>query len=417
MGLGYRRGYGRLAKTMAYAGAGMAAGYIARRFKRGSRARRVPIKRVVRRRVVRRSTKRKAPASSRTFKRRRTSRQVSPGNELTRSKRSLRYSKPTLKKFLYPSSKYTVDRFQGLTNFDTNGGWNRLSNMSEGTGVWAPMHIYDLTSFNNGGSAPQFAQMIGWADTGNTSINKYAPLYGTNANGNSLTAEWTPEKGFTPYVAGQVVKKVYLKWIDVRLNLYGARKRTTKFDVMFVQFTNPRATIFPGVDVGASEARDLAAYLERPLIYSNLQTGEYHGEKIKVIRRYSYTVQPTTSIDLNTTTGKIHEAKIFVPMNKAMNLDWQNPNNYAHASVSDGMDYTQHLGPANNQSGPVYRSRVYMIIMAFSPERKSADAVSFPQYTPVVASIGGGVGTPLDTSTEPSYDILIRRKYFSDQAT
>lgn len=343
-------------------------------------------------------------------------------NEFSRSKRYKKLGRYTLKKAVYPAVAAIEDRFQGLTNFDTNSGYTRLSQATDaGTLKYLPIHIYDLTSFLQGASSPDVCRRITWQDATTTANISHVPIYGQDASGGAGlgTKSWT----ITQQNGGTIAAnpRIFLKWVKLAFNFYGARNRTTMFKVHIVKFRTLNRN--PFINTSTAEAKDLIQYLERPLIFNNLQTDTGQTkQKMQIIKTYSYTIQPQTTQDLNTTTGKIKEVKIFLRMNKALNLDWVDDGVHeAHAvntgEGNDGIDYeTRTAGAPNYKTGPNYNSRVYAIVTAFSPVNTVLSAVVAAQATPseAYATGGGAVGTAVAAANEPSYDFLIRRGYFTE---
>eukprot|EP00955_Chlamydomonas_euryale_P048549 354013-Chlamydomonas_euryale.AAC.1 len=87
-------------------------------------------------------------------------------------------------------------------------------------------------------------------------------------------------------------------------------------------------------------------YMERPLIYSNLQTdvaGKGY-DKMRVIRRCKYYVSASQTNDVDTSVGKIHQAKIFIRHNKMLDFDWRHDQNQTGVlphRVLDGVHFVQ----------------------------------------------------------------------------
>ncbi|AJD07534.1 putative capsid protein [Sewage-associated circular DNA virus-21] len=341
-----------------------------------------------------------------------------PGNELYQWKRTARIQRPTLKKFLYPTTISRQDRFQGLTNFDTNGGYARLSyhtSIGENDPRWLPMAIFDLTSFNNDGAVPPYSNVgykLGWQNSGFGADYARSSIRGQVPDGDATTNTWTITSGTDNGIYNNI-SKVYLKWIDIRLNLYGARKRTTKFEAQLVQFSNDFGNLHMG-PLDNPAGKNNISYMERPLLFNNLQISTHKPEKMRVLKKWKWTVGPTTSIDLNTTTGKIQEAKIFLKMNKAINLDYSVGNNAVHVDVGDGADYD--VDTTTRHRDPKPPSRVYLLLKAFCPALTSLPSAALWDKTLAEGSISNPFGgTALNNADEPSFDFMIRRKYYCDK--
>lgn len=336
----------------------------------------------------------------------------------TRSKRYAKYQKFRLKKMLYPATAIVEDRFQGLTNYDTNSGYTRISQFSQsGTTIThLPIKIIDLTSFQSGGTLPVVMRNIGWADRTTTSNLYHFDNIGQGPTGAASTGltSWTVTDAATSSIAA--TPRVFLKWVKLSFNFYGARNRTTYFNVKLVRFPQLNQNFF--VNTSTAESKELVQYLERPLIFNNLQTGDTEvSKKMIVLKSYSWTVQPMTNDSLNTTTGNIKEAHIFFRMNKALNLHWPDEGTHEPHAVpptaedNDGIDYEQRI--ATHKTGPAYGSRVYAIISAFSPVATTLPAGGANAWdTPSEAFARAGTGgNAIAAANEPSFDYLIRRGY------
>jgi len=399
---GYRRRYGALAGLSFAGGLAKQAYRSAKRYagkkRKGSSLARRPMKRT------------RGKSETRTkYKKRRTA-TVYAGNELNKSRRKISMGRKTVKKQLYCASKYLIQRCQGLTQFDTNSGFNRLSQTYKPgeSPLWLPIHVFDLTSYDNiingGYTRATFGNRYGWADSSSSALVQRSQLQGSAPDGNTAQPFWEDEDGSA---VTEPMTKVMSEWFDIRFNLYGARKRTTTFTISMVQCPDDFSNLFSGA-AGNGELKQLLQYIERPLLFNNLQTGLSDvAKKLKVIKRWSYVVAPTTTIDLNTTTGKIQEVKLFVKHNQVYNLDWKNSTAILpHVLAEDGMDFNQDLGGVRQH--PINKKRTFLMVTAFCPET-TPTAGGFE--TPAAAAlIDGSAGTPIVANVEPSYDFLIRRK-------
>lgn len=327
--------------------------------------------------------------------------------EWTRSRRRKTFGRKTVSKVLYAATAPYVDRFQGVTNFDTNGGYYALSvreSPAPELSITTPIHIYDISGIPNGTVAPFVGYGLGWEDkTDPVSACRRTVRYGSD-HGGSIAATWDREYGkplATSFTRGK------LDWVSVKLNLYGARTRDTYFRVQVVQFHNDASNL-ASAPVTNLEVRELLQDLERPLIYSNLLTSSYHSKKgkMKVLNSYFYKVPAKNSTDLNTSAGNIHEANCFFRLNKPYNFDWdENGDNIAH-EAGDGEKFENDYA---TRSLPFRHTRYYLMIQAFCPERVSVPA-SYAAYTPEERR-NPAEGTALNVDIEPSYDMLIRRRW------
>lgn len=374
--------------------------------------------------------KRKTPETNTVYKRRHRrfrskefqQKKLNFGEEIaamqhTRSKKYVKYQRYSLKKAVYPSIAQVEDRFQGLTNYDTNSGYKRCSQFREGAGAiqWLPINIMDLTSFQEGANAPVVMKNIGWGGRGASDNLVQLDVYGQSSTGAASTGtrSWTVTD--TPTTAIAATPRVFLKWVKLSLNLYGARNRTTTFRLHIVRFPQFNQNFF--LNTSTAEAKELVQYLERPLMYNNLQVGETEcAKKMSVIKSYKWTVQPMTTESLNTTTGNIKEAHVFVRMNKCFNLAWPDEGTHEPHAIpvgenNDGIDYETRIGA--HKTGPNYGSRVYAILTAFSPVDNNIAAGPEVALTPSEAYAKAGAGGSVPSAAnEPTFDFLIRRGYF-----
>lgn len=312
-----------------------------------------------------------------------------PGNELTVSNRRFRLKRYSLKRVVATNRNRLVLRYQGLSNFDTSTGFHSIGNWVNTTTdqVSVPLHMYDLTVVPNNSTTCPAARVFGIGTASASNGTPYfAALNGQMGDG-TLDSNWQFERGnVQPYRTDSFLHD----WTSVKLNLYGARKRTTYFDVMFVRFPNEFASL-GSASTSNADFKNLLAYLTRPLMYSNINV--YNPEvasNIKVVKRFRYYVPPTQSIDLNTTTGKIKNVNIFIRHNTRYKLDYNEAANVPAMRGADLVDYTNQPDDQNHNY-PKHERRLYMIIRAFAPEQRSTAG------WPVV-----------DAAIDPSYDILLR---------
>lgn len=321
------------------------------------------------------------------------------GNDLT-----VRNSKATLHKRSYGTKgsiamlrkqvqalmQTQIQRYQFLSNYDTNIGAHLIRNeYDSATGITLlPIHVYELSSVNNvSGIAPGLA--LGWSSLLSTAnvVKNVLPTQ-TPTGGTAADGLWRSETDVT-YPSAQ---QAFHNWSSIKLNLYGARKRSTRFTVSIMTVRDDFAN-FQSAGVGNLEFKQLLQYMARPLIYSNIQSDLRNkaNKLIKVVKRYNYWVSASQTTDVDTTVGKIANANIFLRHNKKYDLDWmaEDPANILPHAQADGLDYASDSVPMNY---PQSNQRLFMVITAFSPEQvNTAD--------------------PVDPNVCPSYDIIIRNSW------
>lgn len=321
------------------------------------------------------------------------------GNDWTQSRSKVGYKKkPTLQRLtrmMNASMTNKIYRFQNITNFDTNSGGVPISNWQFASGeVTSPVHYYDLTSFPNTQTNVSPTVRLQWASTLSTADLQRFAIPGQFQDGSSdVNGVWIPETqggALGTGISNTINARSFQhNWTDVRINFYGPRKRTTKFEVMFFRIKDENANP-EGSAVSNANLKELQLFLERPCIYSNIQTYTSNvAKKIQMIKKFTYFVSAGQTTDVDTTVGKIKEARIFLRHDKMYNLDWRHTGAQAIPhEQADGLDFVQ---DSIHHDRPWYSSRVYMCIRAFAPERTT-----------------GKVGEVVDATKDPSYDIIIR---------
>jgi len=343
------------------------------------------------------------PASTTSVKRRRSvSAPVNVMQQLSKSKKSVRMQNYKLSRVVNATINQKIDRFQRISNFDTNVGALFCSNASNGAATYLPMIIIDLGSIEQliGGVVSRAPNVYSaqWSDqTVNASIN-LIPEGGSNPDG-SFTGQtyFQPEDNNDklPFTA-ETYSTALLDWVNIRANLYGQRNRTTKFVITVFQITDDEVCPVSG-SASNLDKKALFQYLERPFIYSNLQQDNIKKKTgYKVIKEFTYNIQPMTTIDLNTITGNIHEANIHLKINKRMDYSYtRNVDQIIPHGIEDGQDWT--LTGVDGTTGttktihnlPKPKQNVYVSIRAFAPIRTGIEVRS--------------------AADSPSVDLLVRR--------
>jgi len=300
------------------------------------------------------------------------------------------YNKMLIKSLMQPATY----RAQNITNYDTSLGAIQLRNSEIGPGnpVSSPVHVWDLTTVPNQGTTDAAGFAFGWSIPGSIADVTRTPIPTQQPDGSQdVTGRYFNENGVPASPLN--IENGFHAWTSVNINFYGPRKRTTWFEVIFFtpvdQFADPiRASL------SNTELKYWLQFMERPLIYSNLQTdvaGKGYN-KMKIIRKYKYFISSSQTTDVDTSVGKIKQAKIFIRHSKMIDFDWQHDAN-SGAVIShrqeDGVDYVTDSSDINY---PHSKQRVYMAIRAFAPERTNTNE-------------------PPDADIDPTYDIVIRNHW------
>lgn len=332
------------------------------------------------------------------------------GNELSTYRKTVgKY--PTLSpnrllKLMKSGMNETILRAQGITQFDTNVGYYPLAN--RGTtdttqSILMPIHVWDLTNFQNA-SAPVAGYAYRWNGTAGSADILRNALKTTNADG-SVEAngyyELEKSSGGTA-LAFPNAKNACHEWSDIRMNLYGARKRGTTYFIDILRVKDELAHPI-AASVSNTELKQLFQQWQSKLVYSNLQTYNRAPLKnIQVVKSFKFYVPGGSADDLDT-IGKVKEFKLFLKQGNVYDLSWDTTgvvDEIPHA-VADGQDFTNSWSAVNS---PRPSSRLLLVLRAFSPERRTNTEAAWN-------ALGDIINAPADALTEPSYDLIIRNKW------
>jgi len=333
--------------------------------------------------------------SATLHKRRKVPAPVRAITELSKSRRSVYMQKYNLSRVVHVLTNNITTRFQLISNFDTNVGAQFLDNFANSTSgsISMPMVIVDCGSLYQPYTYPD--------ETSNAVVSRPFWSGGTSATvplGMESLVGQNPDGTVSGDVGFQTEKAdlnnpvpfsdAVLNWVNLRMNLYGQRKRTTKFVITVFQVTDEDVDPVHG-DPDNLDRKALFQYLERPFIYSNLQQdSSLKKTGMRIIKEFTYNVAPMTSIDLNTTTGNIHEANLHIKINKRMEYLYNKAGTamLPHAQ-EDGLDFNRILPSNSLHQSPRPKQNVFIAIRAFAPVRVSESSAD----------------------DSPSFDVIIRR--------
>jgi len=335
------------------------------------------------------------PTSTTTFKRRRTV-PVNSIQQLSKSRRKVYMQKYKMSRVVNAGVNHMVERFQNVSNFDTNVGsiWVDNARTLLGAGpIQMPMLIFDMGSLTQRSlstSPPPAGYYCQWLDAPAGSALNLVPITGTNSVGVAVPG-FVPEDDNSALPGSSSANNTaILDWVNLRFNLYGQRKRTTRFVITVFQITDDEIDIREGLHEN-TDMKALFQYLERPFIYSNLmQDNTKKRTGYKVIKEFTYNVEPMTSIDLNTTTGNIHEANIHMKINKKLDYNYVKTDfQMIGHSAPEGSHFTVTNPSIALHNEPKPKQNVFVSVRAFAPVR-----VAFADRT---------------AADSPSVDFIIRR--------
>lgn len=381
----------------------VAASAAASEMKRRYRSRKRPAKRAKR---TARSAKRKRSTKTKTVTRR-TRRRVYDNHATENRERSLKtYSRRLPLRSIVTSAFEPVWwRFQNVSQYDTSVGALCIAQrFNSTTGLrYPPCHVYDITCAPNVVDDALTPVAPGLALTQTVpGVCSFTTLPGQSANGTASGGNWEIENsGQNPGTGANQPEVPHRKGIHehttVQLNLYGVRKRATKWLVELMMVKDEFAD-FISADGNNTQKKKLYDYLCRPFIYSNLLSAEPQtAGMVKVLKRYTVTIAPTTTDEYGGQAAAVPHMQTlrwYIKHNRLRRFDWQREAPAVGLTPSAAWD--QQSGATD--STRIYPTkRVYLVLRAMSPE-----AVTSTTVTPAVVA---------DPISEPSYDIVLRNKW------
>lgn len=309
-----------------------------------------------------------------------------------------------------------VWRFQGINKLntltaDTNGvfpGYFPLlyvNSATDGSDSYIPIHIYDLTQLpstdlgynqavghelrltNNLGAARD--DTFYWAVGKAGQDRKYAG--GTTVGG--TTIYWQQEN-FETAGNSDANKSLFRQdWVDIRLNLYGAKAQPTMYEISIVSFKDERCDVRSNLSpTGWTEdSQSMFRALARPMVTNPIVPGSEPGWKfVHVHKKYTYVIQPSENSDQDT-NPESRVVKLFFRDGRV--LDYKSRPKEGLINEEDVHDAGFWYAAGSNelrQENPYFLARLYLMIRALNTT--SAAAASS------------------NRTNTPSYDLCLRKK-------
>lgn len=300
-------------------------------------------------------------------------------------------------------------RFQNVSQYDTSVGAICIAQrFNSTTGLrYPPCHVFDITCAPNivddALSYPNPAFALTQTVAGACSVDGLQSQDASGTLSGPGNGRFVFENvGLNP-TAGAAAndnnvpnRKGIHEHTTVQLNLYGVRKRATKWMVDLMMIKDEYAD-FLSADANNVQKRKLYDYLCRPFIYSNLLTAEPQtAEYFKSLRRYTVTIAPTTTDEFGGASAVPHMQTVrwFIKHSRIRRFDWNREVPTAGLVPAPAWDNQTGATDATRVR-PMYR--LYLVLRAMSPE-----AVTSSTVTPAVAA---------NPDSEPSYDIVLRNKW------
>jgi len=321
------------------------------------------------------------------------------GNTLTKVKTSFK-----LKKVVPDATNlmmaHIVDRWNSVSNFDTNTGNIGIVNKNHISGIGSiiPLLTFNLTGYNQlDRTSDDSSVCAAWDWETNSSLANLRRFFVNGANnlGGLVQPKWAVETTTSnAQTSAQVnIPKILLKSVEIKMNLYGARKRDTQFLIDLVRIKDDECD-FNSASLSNQEFKNMIDGLTKPLVWSNINVNESNkqvpGKKLQFLRSWKYTVPAASTDDINSTVGNIKEVSLNLTLNKFINYQRFDEQLLTGHAQADGDDYVANTASIIYEQ-PNETSRMYLMVRAFAPERSTA----------------GDIQALID----PSIDIIMKRRY------
>jgi len=330
---------------------------------------------------------------------------------MTRRSRWGRYKKVTTRSVnrkVEANEEDLILRWQAVSRFGFGPGHQQISTAALGD-VVQPLHIFDLTQLEFNGSLgnPLLGGMYSLASQAVTGHNLYYPINRCQdvAGDPQLGPIFTsfPELGNIP-VGAPRTQNATLKWVDLRMNLYGSYQVPIKYKISIVQFHDEVSV--PGVTGTAPRAISQMETMYKPFKYSNLLTNvAQQGKSYRTIKSWNYTIQPLSKSDAADVDDpealpapNIAEVKAFIKLDRYCDYAWHDDPVPSFLLADKPSTDTFQTTDAQIYGSVYPVKRLFLIIQAFSAAETGRNILVLAPSVP-------------DTKWSGSYDIILRRKF------
>lgn len=280
----------------------------------------------------------------------------------TKASNALRLIRSQLDPYLYA--------WTGVKAFSGNGNyWMQNLYIPGNETTFCPVYLYDLTSvktsnddgspfsrlaIDNQGRARFYLETHTFNQSVQTGL-------GTEVYDKSGNSDWIPNK------------RALCKWVEVKMNCWGAKQKSTRWQIQIVRFTDD-ALVPQHNDAkdsnyaigGTDDARRRSKFWNDTVkgwMYNPAQfSGGDFAKRVKVIRNLEFMLDPNTSIEEDTDPA-VKTVKLFLNVDRVMNFL-----EYGGQLLTSTDINTNNVAEANNEtqitghSNPT--SRLYLVVRA-----------------------------------------------------
>lgn len=299
--------------------------------------------------------------------------------------------------------EHVILRWQNVSRFGYGPGAQGIwTHDASGNIQVQPMHVFDLTSFHPGN--PLTGPITdGMYSVGINTLTGDLTYTLQRSQDNTGTTN-TPGSNFYEYGSVNYMEQGKLRWMDLKMNLYGSYYAPVKWRISLVRVHDEKA-IFGSLTTEDRQKLMIDSFL-KPFKYSNLLTNTgYQKLSYKVLKQFNYVIEPFDRGDVPGTDEtsylqpNVVEFKYFHKFDKFLRYNWHDTATAANLTADTPNTNIMQSVSYSNLHDTVYPSqRVFLVIQATCPDKSLID----PDTSEPTRST---------TNLKASYDIVLRRKF------
>lgn len=318
-------------------------------------------------------------------------------------------------------------RFSAISPYSGTKGYFSLMNYRNTVSgnFFLPVHLYDMTAIVNNVLGTVATQPVGFAPYINGSGGAgYQCLRGSKPDGTDYAKRYyVMERWEDRYTTANehFGARAFHCWTSIKLVLYSMLTTPTRFTIQMVTFNDVDIepldvagnviyddTVTDAVVTGISarnQSNDVANFyadMMKPYVFNPIATqlGNWRS-KYRVIKSKDFIVQPRSTINSDTSTPNTVELNWFHNHNTVRKYLWETRKSIVAVNELQNDDDFQQVTNQDAACNVDPSKRVYLMIKA--------------QALPTSGTVDwtDDVSASTSNTTSPSYDILIRQKYYN----
>jgi len=286
---------------------------------------------------------------------------------------------PSLVKEVRQKAETMLYRFGGMTGGGIGNGYFWCNKLVNDVNDSMPLYLFDLTSINNVvNGVTTTAQPLRRCKVSPSGAVSWDSVNGLNATG-AVSDRWVDEKApSTSTTLDFPHEKSRLLWTDVRLNLYGAKAKATKFIIQVIKLNDDcldpeKAARFQSPSYEFQKHNAFYQGLLKPNVYNPLaltSAGQI-AKNYKVLKTYTTIIQPTSTTESDT-NPHMKILKWFMRWDRDINYVERGNFISTLQDFGNEADFAQQI----NQVSPYTKSRSKLWLMIRSTDYSGTQALN-----------------------------------------